>query len=54
MADLYTRQGFLAEAKQEYLRIAERFLRQKEVEEAIELYEKLPSWTKTILISEFS
>ncbi|HNS06195.1 MAG TPA: tetratricopeptide repeat protein, partial [Candidatus Saccharicenans sp.] len=41
MADLYTRQGFLAEAKQEYLRIAEKFLRQKMVEEAIELYEKV-------------
>ena len=41
MADLYTRQGFQAEAKQEYLRIAEKFLRQKMVEEAIELYEKV-------------
>ncbi|MBP6909877.1 MAG: tetratricopeptide repeat protein [Candidatus Saccharicenans sp.] len=46
MADLYTRQGFLAEAKQEYLRIAERFLRQKEVEEAIELYEKITKLDK--------
>ncbi|HAV41137.1 MAG TPA: hypothetical protein DCW97_01830 [Acidobacteria bacterium] len=46
MADLYTRQGFLAEAKQEYLRIAERFLRQKEVEEAIELYEKIAKLDK--------
>ncbi|MGB9892781.1 MAG: tetratricopeptide repeat protein [Candidatus Saccharicenans sp.] len=41
MADLYTRQGFTAEAKQEYLRIAEKFLRAKKVEEAIELYEKI-------------
>ncbi|HOE13969.1 MAG TPA: tetratricopeptide repeat protein [Candidatus Saccharicenans sp.] len=46
MADLYTRQGFLAEAKQEYLRIAERFLRQKDVEEAIELYEKVAKLDK--------
>jgi tetratricopeptide (TPR) repeat protein len=46
MADLYTRQGFLAEAKQEYLRIAERFLRQKDVEEAIELYEKITKLDK--------
>ena len=41
MADLYTRQGFAAEAKQEYLRMAERFLRAKQVEKAIELYEKV-------------
>ncbi|MDD8021180.1 MAG: tetratricopeptide repeat protein [Acidobacteriota bacterium] len=41
MADLYTRQGFIAEARQEYLRVAERFLRQKRVGEAIELYEKI-------------
>ena len=46
MADLYTRQGFLAEAKQEYLRIAEKFLRQKMVEEAIELYEKVAKLDK--------
>ncbi|MGQ9801944.1 MAG: tetratricopeptide repeat protein [Candidatus Saccharicenans sp.] len=41
LADLYTRQGFAAEAKKEYLRVAEIFLRAKRVEEAIELYEKV-------------
>ncbi|MDY0230960.1 MAG: tetratricopeptide repeat protein [Candidatus Saccharicenans sp.] len=41
MADLYSRQGFLAEAKKEYLRVAEGFLRAKKVAEAIELYEKV-------------
>jgi tetratricopeptide (TPR) repeat protein len=41
MADLYSRQGFTAEAKKEYLRIAERFLRAKNVEEAIDLYERV-------------
>jgi tetratricopeptide (TPR) repeat protein len=41
MADLYTHQGFTAEAKQEYLRIAERYLRVKKITEAIELYEKI-------------
>lgn len=41
MADLYTRQGFTAEAKQEYLRIAEKYLRAKKIAEAIELYEKI-------------
>ncbi len=41
MADLYSRQGFTAEAKQEYLRIAEKYLRAKQVEKAIELYEKV-------------
>ncbi len=41
MADLYTRQGFTAEAKREYLRVAEIYLRAKRVEEAIELYEKV-------------
>jgi len=41
MADLSARQGFLADAKQEYLRLAERFLRDKNVEEAISMYEKV-------------
>lgn len=41
MADLSARQGFIADAKQEYLRLAERFLREKNVEEAISLYEKV-------------
>jgi len=41
MADLYTRQGFTAEAKREYLRVAEIYLRAKRVEDAIELYEKV-------------
>jgi tetratricopeptide (TPR) repeat protein len=40
MADLSARQGFIADAKQEYLRLAERFLREKNVEEAISMYEK--------------
>jgi len=41
MADLSARQGFIADAKQEYLRLAEKFLREKRVEEAISLYEKV-------------
>ncbi|HEK86557.1 MAG: tetratricopeptide repeat protein [Candidatus Saccharicenans sp.] len=41
MADLFARQGYGAEAKQEYLRLAEKYLRAKKVEEAIELYEKI-------------
>ncbi len=41
MADLYARQGFTAEAKKEYLTVAEKYLRAKKVEEAIELYEKV-------------
>lgn len=41
MADLYTHQGFTAEAKREYLRVAEIYIRAKRVEEAIELYEKV-------------
>jgi len=40
MADLSARQGFIADAKQEYLRLAERFLREKNVEAAISMYEK--------------
>lgn len=41
MADLSARQGFIADAKQEYLRLAEKFLREKNVEEAISIYEKV-------------
>ncbi|MDI6846279.1 MAG: tetratricopeptide repeat protein, partial [Candidatus Saccharicenans sp.] len=41
MADLYARQGFTAEAKKEYLTVAEKYLQAKNVEEAIELYEKV-------------
>lgn len=41
MADLSARQGFIADAKQEYLRLAEKFLREKNVEDAISLYEKV-------------
>lgn len=41
MADLSARQGFVADAKQEYLRLAEKFLREKRVDEAISMYEKV-------------
>jgi len=41
MADLYTHQGFTAEAKQEYLRIAQKYLRAKRISEGIDLYEKI-------------
>jgi tetratricopeptide (TPR) repeat protein len=41
MADLYTHQGFTAEAKQEYVRIAQKYLRAKKMVEGIEIYEKI-------------
>ncbi len=41
LADLYSQQGFLAEAKREYLKLADRFIREKKTQEAVHIYEKV-------------
>ncbi len=41
LGDLYYNQGFLSEAKKEYLKLAERFRENNKTKEAIRLYEKL-------------
>jgi len=41
LAELYSLQGFAAEAKKEYLKTAEQFLKSKRFSEAIHIYEKV-------------
>jgi tetratricopeptide (TPR) repeat protein len=41
LADLYSQQGFLAEAKKEYLKLADRFIREKKTQDAVHIYEKV-------------
>jgi tetratricopeptide (TPR) repeat protein len=41
LADLYNQQGFLAEAKKEYLKLADRFIREKKTQDAVHIYEKV-------------
>ena len=40
LADLYGQQGFLSDAKGEYMKIAERFIKDHKIQEAIQVFEK--------------
>jgi tetratricopeptide (TPR) repeat protein len=41
LGDLYSHQGFQSDAKNEYLKVAGRFIREKKIQEAIYVYEKV-------------
>ncbi len=41
LADLYSQQGFVAEAKNEYLKLADRYVKGQKPQEAISIYEKI-------------
>jgi tetratricopeptide (TPR) repeat protein len=40
LADLYGHQGFLADAKTEYLKVAERYIKERNIQEAVHVFEK--------------
>lgn len=46
LAELYGHQGFISDAKEEYRRIAEKCLKEKKVQEAIRIYERIAKLDK--------